>query len=113
MDENLHKDNLEEFFKKSFEELDKQSAEDWDMPTEQVWVGIDKGITSASSAGLFSFSWTKLSVAAAIGVLLISVGVLINQNAHLSNQLNEQAAVIEELQENITMICTHTRATQN
>ena len=102
MDENLHKDNLEEFFKKSFEELDKQSAEDWDMPTEQVWVGIDKGITSASGAGLFSLSWMKLSVAAAIGILLISVGVLVNQNANLSDQLNQQAAVIEELQENIT-----------
>jgi hypothetical protein len=102
MDENLHKDNLEEFFKKSFEELDKQSAEDWDMPTEQVWVGIDKGITSANGAGLFSLSWTKLGVAAAIGVLLISTAILVNQNAHLSDQLNEQAAVIEELQETIT-----------
>lgn len=99
MDENLHKDNLEEFFKKSFEELDKQSAKDWDTPSTQVWEGINKGINPVSGASLFSLTWTKISVAAAISILLISIGVLVNQNANLSDQLNEQAAVIEKLQE--------------
>ena len=50
MAEDLHKDNLEDFFKGSFEKQSDLPAEDgWDTPSDQVWAGIDQAINKDDS----------------------------------------------------------------
>jgi len=45
MEKYFHKDNLEEYFRKSLAGLgEKPSQDDWDMPSDQVWENIEKGI---------------------------------------------------------------------
>ena len=61
MDENLHKDNLEDFFKKSFEQLNQEAPDgDWDTPSNEVWEGVESGLLAASKTTILSVSWLQI-----------------------------------------------------
>jgi len=96
MDENLHKDNLEEFFRKSFEQLGNEPAEDgWDMPSDDNWENIAGGL----SGGAATF-WTLKNILIAF-LLLTSTGLIyyfIHENKQLKQTLLQQAEKIEELE---------------
>jgi hypothetical protein len=97
MEENLHKDNLEEFFKNSFNEENIGPPDDqWDVPSDDVWSGINKTINPTSApAAPFTFN-LKWFMAAAASILILG---LVYYNYTLQKQISNLTEVIEN-QEN-------------
>ncbi len=95
MEENLHKDNLEEYFKKSFENENSDPSDDnWDAPSDTVWHGINEKInpadpSSSAPASIFNLKWI-LGIAASI--LIIG---LVYYNFTLHKQVDDLTEVVE------------------
>ena len=93
MDENLHKDNLEEFFKNSFNDENIDPSGDlWDVPSEEVWVGIDANINPIAPPASGSFFNLKWMFAVAASVLIIG---LVCYNLSLQKKVNTLTEVVE------------------
>ena len=104
MDENLHKDNLERFFKKAFDDLEQEknaqsNKSNWDLPSDKVWDGIEPAI--AGTSAIFSISWIKVAGIAATVALLICTALLLQQNNTLSDQLVEKDIQLDQLQKEL------------
>lgn len=100
MDKNLHKDNLEEFFRRSFEEQKSMPPEEgWDLPSDDVWGGIAGSISGGSSGLLFLQSWKVWAVAASVLLGTVIFQFLSHQNQlnTLSTELTQQQEMIESL----------------
>lgn len=95
MEENLHKDNLEDFFKKSFDDENPEPSDDqWDVPSDAVWSGINKKISSSEvPASVFNF---KRLMAIAAGILIL---FLVYYNYTLQKQVAQLKELVE-IQEN-------------
>lgn len=93
MDENLHKDNLEEFFKNSLNDENIDSSDDpWDVPSDDVWLGINETINPVPTpAPPFSFNLNWL-LAAAASILILG---LVYYNYTLQNKIGELSEVVE------------------
>ena len=102
MDENLHKDNLEEFFKNSFDEENVEPSDDqWDVPSNTVWSNINASIQPVVPVTSSIFTLKKLlAVAASILILALVCYNLILQNqvAELKQVLENQINTIDELE---------------
>jgi hypothetical protein len=108
MEENLHKDNLESFFKKEFEQLPETPANDgWDTPSNEVWGGIEEGLSSGA-AGFF-ISWKMLILGTLILALAGTTFYLIQKNNTLSEDLRLKAMEIETLNESLSKEKNNTR----
>lgn len=114
MDENLHKDDLERFFKKAFDDLEQEknapSEEgDWDVPSNKVWDDIAPVINESST--ILSLSWIKIaSIAASVALLLCTV-FLFRQNDFLSDQLVEKNDQLKQLQQELNEQKNHSENT--
>ncbi len=103
MDENLHKDNLEDFFKKGFEEGDLSSKDgDWDMPSDKVWDRLENELEDDRPQGII-IPWKYLTLAATILLLFVSfLYFQIHQkNDNLLSEINYQKEKNENLQSKI------------
>ena len=94
MEENLHKDKLEEFFKNSFDDNNIEPSEDqWDVPSDAVWTGINESINpagpSAASASVLNLKWL---LAVAASVLIIG---LLYYNYTLQRQVTQLKELVE------------------
>ena len=93
MDENLHKDNLEEFFKNSFNDENIEPSDDhWDVPSNDVWAGIDESINPVVPPATNSYFNLKWLLAAAASVLIIG---LVCYNLSLQRKVNTLTQTIE------------------
>jgi hypothetical protein len=104
MDENLHKDNLEEFFRKSFEEQKSMPPEeDWDMPSNNIWGGISSGISVQKPMIPFYQNWKfwAISVAAISMVVFYQFWTYQQRYSQFSEQLNTQTEAFESLKETL------------
>lgn len=96
MEENLHKDNLDSFFRKEFENLPDAPAPDgWDTPSDDLWDKI--AVATPAGRGIFSFSWTKLFLGILLLGLLGATLFLWDQNRALNKDIRLQAQQIEWL----------------
>ncbi len=102
MGENLHKDNLEDFFQKSFSENEQGStSDDWDLPDDKVWEGISNAIQEEPTkvVPMQAFVWKKwLGVAASF--LIFTLAYCVYQD---HQKLNGIAGKLEELQEYVPL----------
>jgi Outer membrane protein beta-barrel domain len=93
MEENLHKDNLEEFFKNSFENENIDPSDDqWDVPSDDVWSGINNSINPVNTPNPAPVLNIKTFLAVAAGILLLG---LVYYNYTLQNQISELNQIIE------------------
>ncbi len=106
MGENLHNDNLEDFFKKSFHENDQNPmSDDWDLPDDKVWKGISSVIQEEPTKliPIKTFAWKKgLGVAASFLVLTLAFCVYQNQQKQLdalTAKVDNHKTTLEKLQE--------------
>ncbi len=92
MEENLHKDNLEEFFKNSFDDENIEPSNDqWDVPSDSVWAGIDEVINPPAKKPISTFNFKGL-MAIAAGILILG---LLYYNYTLQSQVNELKEQVE------------------
>ena len=88
MEENLHKDNLEEFFKNSFEDENIDSPNDqWDVPSDDVWSGINEKIKPATKPAAPSVFKLKWLMAAAASILILGHRGCARTRHHPSSEL--------------------------
>lgn len=96
MEENLHNDNLDSFFRKEFENLPDAPAPDgWDIPSDDLWGRIEAA--TPVGRGIFSFSRTKLLLGILLLGMLGSTLFLWFQNRALNEDIRLQAQEIELL----------------
>lgn len=101
MDENLHKDNLEEFFRKSFEEQKNQPPEEgWDLPSDGIWDGISGGIPVQGTTIPFYQNWKYWAIATAALFTIVSYQFWTYQQGF--TQLSEQLEIQNEAFKNLT-----------
>ncbi len=93
MEENLHKDNLEEFFKKSFDDENIDPSNDqWDVPSDDVWSGINEKIKPAAKPAPPSVFNLKWLMAAAASILILG---LVYYNYTLQKQVGDLKELVE------------------
>ncbi len=98
MEENLHKDNLEEFFKNSFKDENIDSSDDqWDVPSDAVWSGINEKINPPAKSTPSAFNFKGL-LAIAASILIVG---LVYYNYTLQNQISDLSEVIENQKKTI------------
>jgi opacity protein-like surface antigen len=76
MAEDLHKDNLEDFFKDTFDEQsDLSGLDDWDVPSDGVWEKVEKAINKddRSDKGII---WWRYWGIGALGLILLITSIL-------------------------------------
>ncbi len=99
MDENLHKDPLEELFRKKLEDqnLENKSAspDEWDLPADSLWDNIGPAVEFTPPAkGLWLSS--KLQLVAIAASILLVIGVFTCFQSY-QTQLNSLTQKVEEL----------------
>ncbi len=99
MDENLHKDPLEELFRKKLEDqnLEKKSAspDEWDLPADNLWDKIGSAVeVQAPVKGIWVSS--KLQLIAIAASILLIIGVFTCFQSY-QTQLNSLSQKVEEL----------------
>ncbi|MFT5164999.1 MAG: opacity protein-like surface antigen [Saprospiraceae bacterium] len=75
MAEDLHKDNIEDFFKDAFDEQsDLPAADGWDVPSEQVWEKVEEAIhpVDGTDKGII---WWKYGGIGVLALILMIAGV--------------------------------------
>lgn len=73
MDENVHKNHLEDFFKNSFEEsADQADPNGWDSPSSTVWDNIDQALPPEESNDRKPLIWFLLKGSAFLLLILVS-----------------------------------------
>ncbi len=93
MGEDLHKDNLEDFFKDSFEEQsDSPSPDGWDIPSDQVWDKINTSINSDDSNNERLGFWRYLNRGLILVFLLIIGTGLISYFAYNQKDVTDYNA---------------------
>lgn len=99
MEENLHKDNLESFFKKELEKLpDTTGPEGWDMPSADVWSGIEANISSPEKNVFLKKYWLP----SLLFLILFSITFfLFYKNNQLSENLHLQKIEIAALNDSL------------
>lgn len=105
MEENLHPDNLEQFFKDNLNEsdLDPQGDPDgWDMPSNDVWKGIAPNIVKpVSGLSPTRLLWVKgAAIGTAILIAITGVVLYVNDQA-LNDKLAKQEEIIKDLQDQL------------
>ncbi|MEL6864008.1 MAG: outer membrane beta-barrel protein [Bacteroidota bacterium] len=105
MDDHLHKDPLEQFFKKAFE--DEQNLpvdDDWDIPSDQVWDNIDSRLPAVKPGAVVRTmpgKWWYWAAAAVVVVALMTYH-LINSNQQfkeMADQVESNTKLIDELKQ--------------
>lgn len=100
MDENLHKDSLENLFRKNLEDAKLENRDaapnDWDMPSDQVWEGIGEALNPPAPKGLWLS--TKMQLLATAAGLLLLVGVFTCFRSY-QKQLSSLSQQVEQLTE--------------
>lgn len=100
MDNKSHKNNLEEFFRKSFDELSNQPSEDgWDVPSDGVWDNIAAGLNDSKGRPVFFFR-IKWLLAAALFIFPATFYQLGQDHQTLNHQAKEQALALETQTQN-------------
>ncbi len=99
MDENLHKDPLEELFRKKLEDQNLEhtsaSPDEWDLPTDGLWDNIGPAVEFTPPAkGLWLSS--KLQFVAIAASILLVIGVFTCFQSY-QTQLNSLTQKVEEL----------------
>ena len=105
MDDHLHKDPLEQFFKKAFEdEQDLPVDDDWDIPSDQVWDNIDRRLPAAKPGAVvrtMPSKWWYWAAAAMVVVALMTYH-LVNSNQQfkeMADQVENNTKLIDELKQ--------------
>lgn len=74
MEGDLHKDNLDDFFKNRLQEdTDLPSENGWDIPSEQVWTSVNQAIDQADEPAPSVFWLNRFRIA---GVLVVALSLL-------------------------------------
>jgi hypothetical protein len=94
MEPSKRQDDMEEFFRKAFDELgDTPSPDGWDVPSAQTWAGIRAGLAAPQPGP------PRRRGALLLPLLLLLLGLALWwQNQRMAQQLEEQAAVMRQLQ---------------
>ena len=104
MDENSHKDNLEEFFRKSFEkQKNMPPQDDWDLPSNNIWEGISDRITDRERKVYFFQNW-KYWALATLALLMIVFYQFWTYQYHftqLAEQFTKHIEVVDDLKKEL------------
>ncbi len=98
MEENIHNDHLEEYFRKAFNEASlPESPRGWDVPPDRVWDAIREG---AAESPRRSLPWRWIGLAALLLLVVIAFQIYTCTQIHsLNERLDENVALLEELQQ--------------
>lgn len=106
MDNNLHNDSLEEFFRKHLEREENPLSEDdgWDVPSDAVWEGVEIGLPKKEKPKRRIIPyWRWVGVAAAILLLLgfFQLQKYQQQLNHLTTELHVHQEELKEVKEKL------------
>ena len=114
MEENLQNDELERFFKNTFEEAD-QSA-DGDIPSNDVWLGIKKGLTPASTKTplvvLFN-QWKSRVAVLAIFIIAVSLWGIYMHQSNLEYQMTKHRDTLDLIEKRMDKIERYDKERRN